>query len=175
MVTLHLIIWKLLDNLLFIFLPAGWKWKSLSRVWLFATPWAIQYMEFSRPKILEWVAVPFSRGSSQSRDRTQVYLYYRQIIYQLSHKRSPESFISSHTTNTGSCLTFLSSNHRGCEVASHFFVLIPFSVLVFKQSKFGVQIPICSSPIIFKAFWSDSSKSPNRYFLKSHNSPGEQN
>ena len=27
-----------------------WKWKSLSRVWLFATPWTIQSMEFSRPE-----------------------------------------------------------------------------------------------------------------------------
>ena len=31
-----------------------------------------QSMEFSRPRILEWVAVPFSRGSSQPRDRIQV-------------------------------------------------------------------------------------------------------
>ena len=36
------------------------------------TPWTIQSLEFSRPqvylftKILEWVAFPFSRGSSQS-------------------------------------------------------------------------------------------------------------
>ena len=27
-----------------------WKWKSLSRVWLFATPRSIQSMEFSRPE-----------------------------------------------------------------------------------------------------------------------------
>ena len=26
------------------------QWKSLSRVWLFATPWTIQSMEFSRPE-----------------------------------------------------------------------------------------------------------------------------
>ena len=26
-----------------------WKWKLLSRVWLFVTPWTIQSMEFSRP------------------------------------------------------------------------------------------------------------------------------
>jgi len=46
------------------------QWKSLSCVRLFASPWPIQSMEFSR--ILEWVAFPFSRGSSQPRDRTQV-------------------------------------------------------------------------------------------------------
>ena len=33
-------------------------------------------------RILEWVALPFSRGSSQPRD-------CRQILYQLSHKGSP--------------------------------------------------------------------------------------
>jgi len=41
-------------------------WKWLSRVWLFATPWTIQ------ARILEWVAFPISRGSSQPRDQTQV-------------------------------------------------------------------------------------------------------
>ena len=34
------------------------KWKSLSHVQLFATPWTMKSMEFSRPRILEWVAVP---------------------------------------------------------------------------------------------------------------------
>ena len=32
----------------------------------------IQSMEFSQARILEWVAYPSSRGSSQSRDQTQV-------------------------------------------------------------------------------------------------------
>ena len=40
------------------------KWKSLSHVWLFATPWTIQNTGV--------VAFPFSRGSSQPRDQTQV-------------------------------------------------------------------------------------------------------
>ena len=38
-------------------------------------------------RILEWVAIPFSWGSSQPRDWTQVSL--RRILYQLSHKGSP--------------------------------------------------------------------------------------
>ena len=55
-----------------------WNWKSLSHVWLFATPWTLQSLEFSR---LEYWSgwpfpspgdVPFSRESSQARDRTQV-------------------------------------------------------------------------------------------------------
>ena len=48
------------------------KWKLLSRVQLFATSWTIQSMGFSRQEDLSWVAVPFSRGSSQPRDQTQV-------------------------------------------------------------------------------------------------------
>ena len=38
-----------------------WKWKSLSHVWLFA---------ILQARIREWVALPFSRGSSPPRDRT---------------------------------------------------------------------------------------------------------
>ena len=45
-------------------------------------------------RILEYVAVPFSRGSSQPRDQTQGsnpgLLHYRQILYQLRQKGSPE-------------------------------------------------------------------------------------
>ena len=33
------------------------KWKSLSRFWLFVTPWTIQSMEFSRPEY--WSGQPF--------------------------------------------------------------------------------------------------------------------
>ena len=55
-----------------------WKWKSLSCVRLFATPWAVSspsgssVMEFSRQEHLEWVAIPLSRGSSWPKDWTQV-------------------------------------------------------------------------------------------------------
>ena len=81
------------------FLLQWMKVKSLSGVWLFATPWTAAHqappsMGFSRQeywsgvplpspmeytvhgilqaRILEWVAFPFSRGSSQPRNRTQV-------------------------------------------------------------------------------------------------------
>ena len=40
-------------------------------------------------RVLEWVAFPFSRGSSQPRDQTQVLPHCRWILYQLSHKGSP--------------------------------------------------------------------------------------
>ena len=49
------------------------KCKSLSRVWLLATWWTDYTVHgIIQARILEWVAVPFSRGSSQSREWTQV-------------------------------------------------------------------------------------------------------
>ena len=49
--------------------------SHFSRVWLFATLWTVPCqaplsMRFSRHKILEWVAIPFSRVSSWPKDRT---------------------------------------------------------------------------------------------------------
>ena len=51
--------------------------KSLSRVRLFVTPWTVAHSGSSvhgilQARILEWVAISFSRGSSQPRDRTWV-------------------------------------------------------------------------------------------------------
>ena len=40
-------------------------------------------------RILEWVAFPFSRGSSQPRDPNPGFPHCRQILYQMSHKGSP--------------------------------------------------------------------------------------
>ena len=42
-----------------------WTWTLLSRVQLFASPWVVHGILQAR--ILEWVAFPFSRGSSQPR------------------------------------------------------------------------------------------------------------
>ena len=52
------------------------KVKSLSRVRLFATPWTVAYQALRslsvhgifQARVLEWVAISFSRGSSQPRD-----------------------------------------------------------------------------------------------------------
>ena len=46
------------------------KWKSLGRVQLFGSPWIVHGILQAR--ILEWVAFPFPRESSQPRDQTQV-------------------------------------------------------------------------------------------------------
>ena len=58
------------------FLDKDFVLKSLSCVWLFATmdcsPPGSSVHGILQARILEWVAIPFSRGSSQPRDQTQV-------------------------------------------------------------------------------------------------------
>ena len=51
--------------------------KFLSRVQLFEIPWTVVLPGSSirgifQARVLEWVAISFSRGSSQPRDQTQV-------------------------------------------------------------------------------------------------------
>ena len=48
-----------------------WKWKLLSSVWL-CDPIDYTVSGILQARILEWVAFPFSRGSPQPRDQTQV-------------------------------------------------------------------------------------------------------
>ena len=50
------------------------KLNHFSHVQLFVTLWTIPYQAplSMRGRILEWVAMPFSRGSSQPRDQIQV-------------------------------------------------------------------------------------------------------
>ena len=68
-----------------------------SHVQLFVTPWTVAFqaslsMGILQARILEWVAMPSSGGSSQPRDRTQVSCI-ASILYRLSHQGSPESII----------------------------------------------------------------------------------
>ena len=51
--------------------------SSVSPTWLFVTSWtvaclALVFMGILQARILEWVAMPSSRGSSQRRDQTYV-------------------------------------------------------------------------------------------------------
>ena len=55
------------------------KWKSLSHVWLFVTPWTVVH-GILQARILEWVAFPFSKNPGLP--------HCRRILYQLSHKGS---------------------------------------------------------------------------------------
>ena len=64
------------------------KWKSLSCIWLFVTPWTIQSMEFSRPEY--WVgSLPLLQGIFPTQRSNPGLPHCRQILYQLSHKGSP--------------------------------------------------------------------------------------
>ena len=62
-------------------------------------------------RILEWVAVPFSRGSSQPRDRNPGLPHCRQILYQLSHQRSPKLEPLLLSQNPTSYLRITAANH----------------------------------------------------------------
>ena len=63
------------------------KMKSFSHVRLFATPWTRAYeappsMGFFQARVLEWIAISFSRGSSQPRAKEspvwEIFLVYNQ-------------------------------------------------------------------------------------------------
>ena len=45
--------------------------------------------EIFQGRIMEWVAICFSRGSSKPRDMNLGLLHFRQILYRLSYKGSP--------------------------------------------------------------------------------------
>ena len=55
----------------------------------------------SQARILEWVAVPSSRGSSQSRDRTCVSCISSQVLFHLNHQESPTQPPSPAPTSVG--------------------------------------------------------------------------
>ena len=68
--------------------------SCFSCVQLFATPWTIAYqaalsMGILQARILEWVAMPSSRGSSWSKDQTWVSCIGRQVPYHQHHLGSP--------------------------------------------------------------------------------------
>jgi len=42
-------------------------------------------------RILEWVAISFSRGSSPPRDQTHISCIDRRVLYELSHWGSPKN------------------------------------------------------------------------------------
>ena len=65
-----------------------WKWKSLSRVQLFVTPWTVQSVEFSRPEY--WSVKSFlSTGNLANLG----FPHCRWVLFQLSHQGSPGGMI----------------------------------------------------------------------------------
>ena len=68
--------------------------QLLSRVQLFATLWTVARqaplsMGLLQARVLEWVAMPSSRGSSQPRDRTCVSCMGRRILYHCATWEAP--------------------------------------------------------------------------------------
>ena len=62
---------------------------------IYGSPLGSSVPEILQARILEWVAYPFSRGSSWPRNWTGGLLYCRRILYQLSYQGSPTSSLSS--------------------------------------------------------------------------------
>ena len=67
----------------------AWKWKvkgkSLSRAWLSVTPWTTAYqappsMGFSRPRVLEWGAIAFSKKQRNQ----QLFMGFYEVKYVIS-------------------------------------------------------------------------------------------
>ena len=67
-----------------------WKWKSLSRVWLFATPWTMKSMEFSRPNTGVG-SLSLLHGIFLTQGSNPGHPHCRQILYQLSHTGKPKN------------------------------------------------------------------------------------
>ena len=78
----------------------------LNRVRLFATPWTAAHqaslsMGILQARILEWVAMPSCRGSSQPRGQTQVsHTAGGWILNHLSHQGRPRCFKSCQFSKT---------------------------------------------------------------------------
>ena len=65
-----------------------WKWRSLSRVWLFVTPWTIQPWN-SPGQNTGMCSISLLLGIFQTQESNWGLLHCSQILYQLSHKGSP--------------------------------------------------------------------------------------
>ena len=69
----------------FVKLYSHLMWKSLSRVRLFATPWTIQSMEFSRPENTGVGSLSLLQGIFPTQGSNPGLPHCRWILYQLSH------------------------------------------------------------------------------------------
>ena len=91
--------------------------KSLSRVRLFATPWtAFSLHGIFQARILEWVTISFSRGSSWPRDRTQVSHIGGRRFNLWATREAPKvsiPLLEGYTPNSQQWLTSVGSNGKG--------------------------------------------------------------
>ena len=87
--------------------------QSLSHVRLFVSPWTVCSTpgSSSQARILEWVAISSSRGSSQPRDRTRISCVSyigRQIVYHhTTWEETPEIFTDRILWETNNTMNLL--------------------------------------------------------------------
>ena len=94
------------------------KVKSLSCVWLFVTPWTVACQApsvhgISQARILEWIAISFSRGSSWPRNWTHSPCVGRPVFY---HWTAWEVHLRTDTIGNSLVVQWLRlhSHCRGC-------------------------------------------------------------
>ena len=92
-------------------LVSGWRWAGLGtemKVALSCTtlcgPMDYTTREFLQASMLPWVAIPFSRRSSQPRESNPGLPHCRQTLYQLSHQGSPFN-LQTHGGSIWGCLS----------------------------------------------------------------------
>ena len=98
----------------------------LSRVWLFVMPWTVAYQAPQsmnlQAKILEWVAISFSRGSSQPRDQSWVSWIVDRCFTVWTTREIPKRLWTSETLHI-SCFTRASPNHLFLQMHSRVMIL----------------------------------------------------
>ena len=82
---------------------AKWKWKSLSQVRLFVTPWTIQSIEFSRLEY--WSIFSLLQGLFPMQGSNPGLPNCKRIVYQLRTKGSPSTTAAAAAKSLQSCLT----------------------------------------------------------------------
>ena len=87
-----------------ILLSVSFSHVKISHVRLFATPWNVVH-GILQARILEWVAFPFSRGSSQPRDQTQVFSSQVDSLPAEPHGKPKNTGVGSLSFSRGSSQT----------------------------------------------------------------------
>ena len=87
---------------------------SLSSIWLFSTPWTVAHQaplftEILQVRIREWVVMPYSRGSSQPRNWTDVSCIAGGFFTSWAPREAPSAQLSSVAQ---SCLTLSDPMNR---------------------------------------------------------------
>ena len=73
-----------------------WVSETRCRVWLFATPWAIESMGFPRQEYRSGLPFPFSGGIFPTQGSNPDLPHCKQVLYQLSYQGSPRDILYLH-------------------------------------------------------------------------------